>query len=191
LLHALHERAGTGDEPVPHITGQSAGVEFPLDESGRQQGPQLGREQHDPAARGVRHRGVVERLLPQRVAGQQEGSFVPVPQGEREHAAQPADTVAAPPCVGVEDHFRIRLRPEHEPVGGELLSQFAKVIHLAVEHQDGPTNRVRHRLRPGRAEVENGEPAVCQGDPGGCVRPEPVPVRPAVELRPVGAPHRF
>ena len=85
------------------------------------------------ARRSGRH---VQRLDAERIAGAEQFTLDGVPQGEREHAAQPGQRVRTPVVVGGDDRLAVAVGGEHGAVFGcQLCAQLEVVVDLAVEHQ--------------------------------------------------------
>ena len=114
----------------------------------RQQRLDLGGER-EPAAL----IGVEQRLLPELVAREQQPPVAPVPEGEREHPAQPLEHPLAVVLVQVDEDLGVRPRPELMPCRRQLPVERFVVVDLAVEHDEHAAVLVRDRLvaaRPGR-----------------------------------------
>ena len=75
---------------------------------------------------------VVERLDPERIAGQDEAARPGVPQRDREHAAQPGGEVEAALLVEVRQHLRVAVRREPVPAPRQVVLQPAVLVELAV-----------------------------------------------------------
>src|SRR6266850_298608 len=80
--------------------------------------------------------GVVEGLHAQTVAGEKEGLGLSIPEGEREHPAEPIDASLAPLLPAVDDHLGIAPGAEDVPQGGQLVHERLKVVDLAVVSDD-------------------------------------------------------
>ena len=117
-----------------------------------EEGLRLGREGEEAAPLPI-----VEGLLAQAVAREEQGPPRAVPEGEREHAAQALDARLAERGVRLEDHLGVALRPESPTARLELRPELAEVVDLAVEHEPEALVGVAHRLPP-RDEVDDREP---------------------------------
>ena len=127
---------------------------------------------------------VIERLFSEAVAGEREAAFLPVPEGEGEHADAALDRRGEPPRFdGGEDHFGVRAAAEPVSRAGKLGAQLGEVIDLTVENDDVATARGAHRLMPGGREIEDREPPETQRQPAFRVGPHPGVVRPAMGER--------
>ena len=160
--------------------GEAGGVDLPRYRAARLERPDLGGEAEDAPLVGV-----VERLDPERVAGEEERPLPLVPEGEGEHAAEAREHRRAVSRVEGEEDLGVALRPPR--VAGELVAQGAEVVDLAV--QDDPVAAVRrgHRLRPGGRRVEDCEPAVAEAEAAVGRDVDPLAVRPAGRHRVTGA----
>lgn len=83
--------------------------------------------------------------MPMRSCAKKKLSFVMIPNGESEHAAQPLQK-PAPLFVTVQQNFGIRFCPEMMPRGLQLPAQFHKIINLAIKDHHQRTIFVEHRL---------------------------------------------
>ena len=137
--------------------------------AGREQRRQRRREPQ-PAGR----LGQVERLDAEPVPGQDHPAAVQLGDGEREHAHEVADAVDTPAVVGLADHLGVGGGEELVAVAAELVAELLVVVDAPVEHHGQPQLRIRHRLRPGRRQVDDREPPVGQCDPA--VLPDAVTV---------------
>ena len=108
---------------------------------------------------------VVEGLDAEAVAGGEQALLAPVPDREGEHPAQPAHAVRTPAGVGGQHGLGVGLAAPGDAGAGELGAQLAKVVDLAVQHDDVAAVGRDHRLVAARGQVEHGEPPVGQGHP--------------------------
>ena len=107
---------------------------------------------------------VVDRLLAQAVAGEEEPALVPVPDGEGEHPAQPLGKLFAPLFVAVDQDLGVAVALEDVALGDELPLEIEEVVDLAVEGDpDGPV-LVGHRLRAGRGEIDDRQAPVPESE---------------------------
>ena len=108
---------------------------------------------------------VIERLLAEGIAGEDEPPCAAIPQREREHPVQLSDDRVAAFLVPVDEGLGVALGAEGVPPL-QPSTQLAVVVDLAVEHGldrlvlagDGMVGLVR--------EIDDGEPAVGEADPG-------------------------
>jgi len=139
----------------------------PVERSGDQrvaeQRLRLGREQEQPVAVPV-----VERLLAQPIAGEEEPARGVVPDGEGEHADEPLDACLAVDSVGVQDHLGVASRLKPAARGHELGAQLAIVVDLAVEDDPVAAGGVAHGLAPGH-EIDDRQPRHPEPDVAGGV----------------------
>ena len=89
---------------------------------------------------------VEERFLPRAIAGENEAALGPVPDGESEHAIESSDSVLAFALIERENDLGVARCAKANAFGFELASDFAKVVHLAVEHDRDVARVVPHRL---------------------------------------------
>ena len=114
---------------------------------------------------------VEQRLLAEPIAHQPEAALAaivdrkgPLPH----HAIECGRTPALP---GVQEDLGIRSGAQIAGAESELLAQLGEVVDFAVERDDQPAARTRHRLAAGIAQVENREAAMSErerpfaGDP--------------------------
>ena len=124
--------------------------------------------------------GIVQRLLAEPVAVDEQTAPAVVPQRDGEHAVQPVDEVGPVLLVRVDDDLRVRRRPEPVALALELRAQVRVVVDLAVV--DGPDRAVLVGNRLASvAESDDAEAPVPE--PHGPVHVEPVVVRPPVRDR--------
>jgi hypothetical protein len=100
--------------------------------------------------------GVVQRLDPELVAGDDQAVPLAVVDHDREHAVQRLREVRAALLVQVDEHFRVRVRLETVAATLELRAQLAVVVDLAVEEHTGRAFLVEDGLVAG-GEVDDGE----------------------------------
>ena len=81
---------------------------------------------------------VIQQLDTECIAGQNQALFPDVPNRQAEHAIETIQYFVAPMLVSVNNDFRIGIGLEYVAEALEFLSEFFKVINLAVEdHPDG------------------------------------------------------
>src|SRR5262245_33521258 len=107
---------------------------------------------------------VVQRLDADTIADEPQLTRTPVPQREREHAAQPGDTVDAPLLEGMEDDFGVAVigPPAVTPRRFELATQLAVVVNLAVVADPDRLVLVGHRLAGGWRQVDDRQAAMAK-----------------------------
>ena len=100
---------------------------------------------------------VIERLLPEPVARQQQGAIAGIPDGVGEHAAQLRNAAGA--FFFVEVHQRFGVAVGFEAVAGakQICAQFPEIVDLAVEDYPDGSVFIRHGLVAGR-EIDDAEP---------------------------------
>src|SRR5687768_9947737 len=102
--------------------------------------------------------GVVQGLDAEAIAGKKQLLPPLVPDGKREHPAEPIDTASAEIFVEVNDGFGVAAGLEHVATTLEIAAQLAVVVDLPVEdNPDGPVF-VGDRLMAAR-EVDDAQPA--------------------------------
>src|SRR5262245_825514 len=116
---------------------------------------------------------VVERLLPQPIAREEQPAPRGVPDGEGEHASQSLDTGLAPRDVRLQDHLGVAPRAEGAPLRLERLPELAKVVDLAVEDDPVAPGRIAHGLLP-RHQIDDRQPRHPEPDVVGRVDPRVV-----------------
>src|SRR6516165_635692 len=83
-------------------------IEFPIDLRAQQQRFQLGSKEQTA----IREKAVVERLLAEPVARQEQDLFRGIPQCEGEHAVKAVETCRTPFLPSVDDHLSVAARTE-------------------------------------------------------------------------------
>ena len=124
----------------------------------RPQRLQLGSEHQRP-----RVPRVMERLHAEMIAGEKELAAASVPQREREHAGETSQQFRAPLSPAVDQHFAVAVGGEDVTCRGQLASQLAEVVDLAVEDDGDRTVRGDQRL-PAAGKVDDRQPAVPESD---------------------------
>src|SRR4051812_22805989 len=79
-----------------------------------------------------------------------------------------------------EDHLRVALAPEGDPLPLEQATDLQEVVDLAVVGDHVTAARGRHGLRARLREVEDGEPPVAERDTIVVLEHDALPVRPAM-----------
>ncbi len=131
-----------------------------LDQAAFENGLDLRREEQPLATLAARrHARPVHRLLAHAVAREEQAPARRVPDGEREHAAEPQHAVVAPLLVGVNEHFSVGSRAVGVPGGFQLRPHQRVVVDLAVVGDPDAPVLVRQRLVAAR-EVDDAETPV-------------------------------
>src|SRR5215211_139519 len=142
LPYRVQNRQRGGDRVEREQRLERPHVELPFEARKGHERLQLGAER-EPAA-GVL--AVEERLDPEAVAGQQQPPSAPVPQGEREHAAQALDEGVAVLFVEVNQHLGVTAGSEVVAAPLELHAQLGVVVDLPVLDDLEATVLVSDRL---------------------------------------------
>src|SRR5205823_7650204 len=129
----------------------------------------------------IRAGEVEQRLLPNAVSRQEQGSPASVPDGEGEHAPQPLHARATVFLPGVDDRLRVAVGSEYVSLGLEVLAQLLEVVDLSVERDPDGSVFVRHRLCGDGSKIDDGEPPVAESDVA--VGPHRLTIGPAVRDR--------
>ena len=153
LVHPRDDALGKGGAPEREEMVERAPVERARDVGELEEGPELRRKQQ-PAI----DLGVIERLDPDPVSGQEQLSSAVVPEREGEHATQIVDTPRPVFLVQVHDRLGVARRPEPVTAGLEVGPQLGEVVDLAVEDQPHRAVLVGDRLVAG-GEVDDAEAA--------------------------------
>ena len=104
--------------------------------------------------------GVVQRLLAEAVARQQQFVAAPVPDRDREHAVEALDRSGAVAQVGLQDDLGLAMGVESRAVLLEFAAQFAEVVDLAVEDQ-ADLRLARHTPAGGRRRRRRSTAGAC------------------------------
>ncbi len=162
-----------------HVADAHVGVEHLGVDLGPHPGD--GEERLDLRGEGdaVRRPGVVERLDPQPVAGEEEPAPRAVPEGEGEHAVQERQKGVAALLVEPQEDLGVGLGAEGAAARLQLLFELQEVVDLAVVGDRDRAVRGRHRPAAAPGGVEDGQPPV--GEPERAVGEDPGVVRPAVD----------
>src|SRR5436190_8041590 len=103
----------------------------------------------------------MEGLLAQAIARNEQCVRAAVPDGKREHAAQPLDRSNPPLTIGGEQDFSVGSRPEVVAALGQIGAQLEIVVDLAVEADREVAVRSTHRLSTSVAQIVDSEAAVA------------------------------
>ena len=120
-------------------------IEIIWHETRRQHGADFAGK-HEP----IGQLGNVERLDPERIAGEQHPTGARLVKRKRKHPLELLDRRLAPGGEGLQQHFRVARAAELSAKPLELAPQAAEVVDLAVEDQPVAGGGVDHRLMPGR-----------------------------------------
>jgi hypothetical protein len=126
-----------------------------------------------PEYEAVRTRVIVEWFDPEPVARHEQRLLLLVPDGEREHAAQPRHDPLPPLFPTVQDHFGVGRRGEGV-ARREFSADVVVVVDLAVEDDDDRTVFIVDRL-PATLEIDDREP--LEGQAGAATGIVAVPIR--------------
>src|SRR5690348_8822517 len=75
---------------------------------------------------------------------------------------QLGQTFSSPLLVSVDDHFRVRTRPELMPGCRKLVAKLAKIVDLAVEANGQRARLIPDRLRPA-GQIDDAQPPRARG----------------------------
>ena len=170
------DRAGVGHVAIGEEILHRLRRQTPRQFRHRSQRRHLGAE-HEPPV--VQH-GVIERLLAQPVARQEQFPPRAVPQREGEHAVELGQAVRPPLLPGMDDRLGVAMRAEHVPGGFQPRAQGLEIVDHAVEDDRNGAVLVVHRLLPG-AWIDDRQPAVAERHPWFLM--EAVTIRPAMRNR--------
>ena len=101
---------------------------------------------------------VVERLDAEAVAREHEPAAARIPQGHREHAAEPLEAVLAELLVQMDDDLDVAGGREAVSASLQLGAQLDEVVELAVADDGDAAVLARDRL-VARLQIDDGEPA--------------------------------
>ncbi len=139
--HALEERPRSRNVPEGEIGGDSSRVELPRDLRVRENGLELAGEDQATAAGPV-----VQRLLPDPVAPEDQPAPAFVPDRDGEHAVEFARELDRRERLGeVGYHLGVATRPHDVSVPFERSPKLAEVVDLPVEHDGNAAVLVRDR----------------------------------------------
>ena len=144
-------------------------VEPTIDGGGAQDRLQL-RGEDQPA---IGEKAVVERLFAEAVAREEQRLAPLVEERKGEHPVEALETRLAPLLPGMNDDLGIAARSKHMAERGEFGHQRLEIINLAVEHDADRAVFVEQRLIAAR-QVDDGEAAMPEPDPGRMIKPVPV-----------------
>ena len=107
---------------------------------------------------------IIERLLAQAVAREQEPPARRIPDDKGEHAAQPLGQRIAPLFVAVDQHLGVALAAEEMALGDQLGAEIEVIVDFAIEGDVNGAVLVAHRLRAEGREVDDREPPMPERD---------------------------
>ncbi len=139
---------------------QGVQIDAAIDDAGGEQRLDL-RSEKQPIARF----DVMQRLDARAVAREQQRLFVPVPERDGEHAAQPFERGRTPFLVGVNDRLGVARRVENVARRFQPLPQLAIVVDLTVEDEPDRSVFVVNRLMAGR-QVDDAQAAHAESGAG-------------------------
>ena len=159
FAHALANRVGKWDVIVLEEEPQAGRVE-----AARQVG--MGEERLHFRAEQEEAVGVVpvERLDADAVAAEDQPLLAVVPQGDGPHATEAIEGLGTPRHPGLEDHLGVTVGAEGAAGSLQFLPQRGVVVDLAVEDHVVAAVGGGHGLVAQRAQLDDGQPAVAEGD---------------------------
>ncbi len=172
LANALVDRVRGGNIVEPQQQTERAAVDLSVPIGVRLEGGELRAEQE-----GLPRGAVVERLLAEAIARQDERSLAAVPKPEGEHADRTLEGTAYPPRrYGREQDLRIAVPPpsRRRARALQLGAQLGVIVDFTIERDDPAARVGKHRLMPGRREVDDREPPVGQRRAGVLIDPHAV-----------------
>jgi hypothetical protein len=144
-------------------------------------GLDLRAEQKRRAARPIPVRCEVERFFAEPVARQDQAARATVPQGQREHAAQPRKQGRPPGVPAIGDHFAVGAAAKDVAERRQLVADRGEIIDLAIIGQPYRAIGRCDRLMPGRRQIDDREARMPEAaEPVG---PDALIVRPAMPDR--------
>ena len=132
---------------------------------------------------------VVERLLAEPIARDEEPLAARVPDGEGEHPRQPLGKRVAPLFITVDEHLGVAARAEDVPARDQFVAQAEIIVNLSVEGDGDRAVLVVHGLRAVRREIDDRKPPVPERDRS--LHEQAAAVRPAVRDDVGHAPQQF
>ncbi len=149
-----------GDVLEREVRVERARIQLTPQARQEQQRLQLGCERE----RAVRQRDVVQRLLPDPVAGEDETLARAVPERDGEHPAERGRKADAVLLVRVRDDCGVAGSRHRVAPLREVTPDLVEAVQLAVEDRDDVAGLVRRRLIS-RLEVDDPEPAMAENAP--------------------------
>ena len=172
FMNVPEMRARGGEREPGDVIGKGVGVALAADPREREETFQLGGKGE---ARAVA--GVVERLLAEVVAREEQAVLPRVEEGEGEHAAQFSKHGVAVLFVQMHEDFGVALRAKNMACGEEVAAEFEVVVDFAVEDDADGFVLVPDGL-PAAFEINDAEPPHAEREAGHGVQARAV--RPAV-----------
>src|SRR5262249_22107859 len=102
LLHLTQRRPWRGTPKIGKVVAQSDRIDFSVDFDGLQDSLDLAREEETSIGFGI-----IERLDPQTIAGNEQLPLYRIPDREGEYPIQSSEHIDAIPKVEVKQHLRI------------------------------------------------------------------------------------
>ena len=164
LLHASEERVGSCDVTRAEELRDCRDVGLRIDEAAGENGLDLGSEEQQVPAPCP-----VQRLDAQPIAREQQPPLRRIPDGKREHAAEPVNAIVTPLLVGVHDRFSVGLRAVAVPALLEVAPDRGVVVDLPVVDDPDRAVFVRERLLAG-AQVDDTQTPVGEDGVGVAVQ---------------------
>ncbi len=144
------------DEPQREVLIERAQVDFAEPRIEREERLDFGcKGERAPVGR------VVERLLTEMVARREQAAAPPVPEREREHAAQMIEQRVSVLLVERKNHLAVAAGPEAMAAPLHVGADFPVVVDLAVRHQPERPARVDERLATA-FDVDDGEAPLAE-----------------------------
>jgi hypothetical protein len=172
---SLVDGSWSGDIGMAEEEGEGGGIQGGVEVGMGAEGLEFGGEEEAATLPSV-----VERLFAVAITGEVEAALVAVPEGEGEHPVEAGEGLGnAPAFEGGEEDLGVGGAAPGE--GTEFLAEVLVVVDLAVEGDDEALRGGGHGLVPGRREIEDGEPAVSEGD--AVAAPGPSTIGPPVAER--------
>ena len=101
---------------------------------------------------------VIERLLTDPVAREEQAVARLVPDGNGKHAIEAFQAIRPPFFIGMQDDFGVAVRAEHMAFRLQLRTQIEEVVNLAVKDNAAGLILVPNRLLPA-GQINDAEPA--------------------------------
>ena len=158
LANCAERCRGRRDVPELEIRVERVPVELSMRQADNVECLQLRREPDSPGSGRD-----VERLDAEPVAGEEQRLLGRVPDGEREHAAQPLHALRPVLFVEMQDDLGVALSGEHVSLRDQPTPELAVVVDLAVEDDDLRVVFVEDRLSSAR-QIDDAEPSHPEAD---------------------------
>ena len=125
--------------------------------------------------------GIAERLFADPVARKDQALRPPVPDGQREHAAQPAENACFPGVPAIDDDFGVAAAAEPVAQRFELLPNLEEIVDLAIVADPHRAVGARHRLMAGGRGIDDRQAGMGETRPA--IGPDALVIRPAMPQR--------